>query len=174
MAPVYNSLPCRWNICFWFLCQLNWMFFVYHWIKLDHYSVEWSFLCFDNCFAAKQKMYKKTCLSWYTCTSSVYTNCVSVWVNACDPYECACCTSLWLFEPWRPWELCLLFKVLHYRYHYYYIHSDVPVQLQSLNLKFDVFCLAVQGADDARPEWGLSPAEEWSGEPICTLSLYMK
>ena len=29
-----------------------------------------------------------------------------MWVNACDP--CECCTSSRRFEPWWPWELCLL------------------------------------------------------------------
>ena len=36
-------------------------------------------------------------------------NCVvSVWVNACDPCECAWCASSQRFEPWWPWESRLL------------------------------------------------------------------
>ena len=45
----------------------------------------------------------------------VYCVDASVWVNACNPRECACCASSQHFEPWWPWEMRLLkFFIIKY------------------------------------------------------------
>ena len=43
----------------------------------------------------------KLCNSWAGPSHKVVVTVdVSVWVNVCDPRECACCPNLWCFELW--------------------------------------------------------------------------
>ena len=57
----------------------------------------------------KIKIDSKFCNSWGRASHKVVvTVWMLVWVNVCDPRECACCVSSRCFEPWWPWELRLL------------------------------------------------------------------
>ena len=93
-------------------------------------------LSLSVCLCVSLSVYMSVCLS--VCLSlkthvhftQSGCNCVdvSVWVNSCDPRECACCVSLRHFKSWWPWELHLL-KFLIIIFIIVYYESCVCVQV---------------------------------------------
>ena len=56
-----------------------------------------------RCLKNQKKRLIKQVVHQFSCDDII-----SAWVNACDPCECACCSSSRRFEPWWPWDLSLL------------------------------------------------------------------
>ena len=123
VSSISNSVPHLLLVWVWFIftfcstCRKKG-----HKKKLNSYLIFGDIL--DMSQFLQQPGWYDTIITFTSCSLWLYTglqslfisanacNCVdvtvSVWVNACDPCECACCASSRRFEPRWPWESRLL------------------------------------------------------------------